>query len=281
MKTLAALGVLSVLGAGCALLLRARAAQWRRETDAMIEDGKAAAATGASNGETVSFDDSDDLPAPVAAYFRFALKNGEARIRTATIRHTGEFRLNDRWTPFTSIQHFSTCPVGFVWDANMKMTPFLNIRVRDSYQNGRGAMTAKVLSLISMVDAHDDPNLDAGSLMRYLAELVWLPTALLPSERLKWTPIDDRRALATLSDGDTTVSLEFRFNERGEINRFFAPARVYSTKGDSKSFHWAGRLWNYQERHGMMIPLEGEVSWQMPEGNEPYYKGTIVDVQYD
>jgi hypothetical protein len=132
-----------------------------------------------------------------------------------------------------------------------------------------------------MMDAHDDANLDAGSLIRYLAELVWLPTALLPSENLKWTPIDERRALATLSDCDSTVSLEFSFNERGEIIRFFVPARIHSLKGETKELPWAGRLWNYEERNGMMIPLEGEVSWQMPEGNAPYYKGKIVDVRYD
>ena len=274
-KTLVALG-LTV--AGCGLVLRSRAAKWRRETDAMIEKLKA---NTAANGETVSFRDFDSLPAPVAAYFRFALTEGQPLIRTAEIRHTGEFRLNNQWTPFASIQHFLADPSGFVWNATMKMNSFINVCVRDSYLNGRGAMAVKVLSLLTIIDAHDDANLDAGSLMRYLAELVWLPTALLPSEHLKWTAIDDRRALATLSDCDTKVSLEFSFNEHGEITGFFAPARVYEAKGEYKAFPWAGRLWNYQERNGMMIPLEGEVEWQMPQGNAPYYKGKIVEVRYD
>jgi hypothetical protein len=149
------------------------------------------------------------------------------------------------------------------------------------FLHGRGAMSAKVLSLIPVIDAHDNGGLDAGSLMRYLAEAVWLPTALLPSENLMWTPIDDRKALATLTDGETTVSLEFTFNERDEISSFFAPARIYSTKDETRELPWAGRLWNYQERNGMMIPREGEVSWQMPEGNELYYKGRIIEARYD
>jgi len=278
LKNLTALGL---MGACTAWLLRSRATKWKRETDAMVEKLKAAATNATANSKTVSFHDFDVLPAPVAAYFRFALKEGQARIRTARIRHEGEFCLNDKWIPFASTQHFSSHPAAFVWDAKMEMNPFLNVRVRDSYLNGRGAMSAKVLSLISVMDARDDTNLDAGSLLRYLAEAAWLPTALLPSENLQWTPIDDAKALATLSDGNTTVSLEFTFNERGEISSFFAPARVYSIKGETKEFPWAGRLWNYQERNGMMIPLEGEVSWQMPQGNTPYYKGRIVGVQYD
>ena len=276
-KTLATLGV---LGASCAWLLRSRAAKWQRESDAMIERLNAAA-TNISPNETLSFSDFDDLPAPVAAYFRFALQDGQKQIRTATIRHEGQFSLNKKWVPFASTQHFSAHPAGFVWDAKLKMNRFLNVRVRDSFWNGRGAMKVKLLALFSVMDAHDDAALDAGSLMRYLAEAAWLPTALLPSENLKWATIDDRRALATLSDGATTVALEFTFNERGEISEFFAPARVYSTKGELKSFPWRGRLWNYQERNGVMIPLEGEVSWQMPQGNEPYNRGKIVDVEYD
>lgn len=277
-KILTALGL---MGASTAWLLRSRATKWQRETDAMAEKLKAAAPNATTNSETISFHGFEDLPAPVAAYFRFALRDGQARIRTAIIRHEGEFSLNNKWVPFTSVQHFTSCPAGFIWDAKMKMNSLINVRVRDSYLNGRGAMSAKVLSLISVMDAHDDANLNAGSLMRYLAELAWLPTALLPSENLRWTAIDDDKALATLSDGDTTVSLEFTFNERGEISSFFAPARIYSLKGESRELPWAGRLWNYQERNGMMIPLEGEVSWQMPQGNEPYYKGRIVAVEYD
>ena len=273
-KMLAALGI---LGAGGAWLLRSRAAKWQRDTDAMVEELQDAAV---AHSETVSFRNLDALPAPVAAYFRFALKDGQKSIRTATIRHQGQFSLNNKWVPFVSVQHFSGNPAAFVWDAKMKMNGLLNVRVRDSFLGGRGAMKVKLLALFSIMDAHDDTALDAGSLMRYLAELAWLPTAFLPSENLKWTPIDDHKALATLSDGDTTVSLEFTFNERGEISSFFAPARVYSTKGETKEFPWSGRLWNYQERNGLMIPLEGEVAWQMPQGNVPYYQGKIVEVQY-
>lgn len=273
-KYLAALGFISV---GCAWLLRSRALAWKHKTAALV-GGLNAAAT--SEG-TVSFEKFDSLPAPVAAYFRFALKEGQAVIRTATVRHTGEFSLNGKWVPFESVQTFSARPRGFVWDANMKMNAVVNVRVRDSYMSGRGSMSAKVLSLVTMVDAHDDPSLDAGSLMRYLAELAWLPTALLPSDDLTWTAIDDRRALATLSDGRTTVSLEFSFLPSGEIASFYTPARTYENGGEYKTLPWSGRLWNYEQKNGMMIPLLGEVAWEMDTGIAPYYKGKIVDAQYD
>lgn len=273
--------ILAVLGgfvAGGAWLLRARGATWRRETDAMIEKLEREAT---ENDEPVSFRDFEALPAPVAAYFRFALTDGQKRIRNATVRHEGQFTLGDKWIPFVSTQHFSSSPAAFVWDAKMRMNALLSVRVRDSFLGGRGAMKVKLLALFPLVDEHDDAQLDAGSLMRYLAESVWLPTALLPSENLEWTPLDAHRARATLKSGDTTVSLEFSFEESGEISGFFTPARVHSLKGQTKELPWSGRLWNYERRNGMMIPLQGEVSWQMPEGDVPYYRGKIVALQFD
>lgn len=118
-----------LVGAGCGALLRSLAVKWRRETEAMVEDLEQAAV---ATSETVSFRDFEALPAPVAAYFRFALMDGQKRIRTATIRHEGQFFLNNKWVPFASVQHFSAHPAGFVWDAKMKMNPLLSVQVRDS-----------------------------------------------------------------------------------------------------------------------------------------------------
>ncbi len=72
------------------------------------------------------------------------------------------------------------------------------------------------------------------------------------------------------------VSLEFRFNDAGEITEVFTPARFYGTGGEYKTLPWLCRLSNYEERGGMMIPIEGEAEWQMPEGAAPYFKGQIT-----
>ncbi|MDQ3255309.1 MAG: hypothetical protein M3R15_15660, partial [Acidobacteriota bacterium] len=270
---------LGLVGTGVGLAILSGMSKWNGETARLVENMKRSASS--KEATRVSFKDFDGLPVPVARYFRFALKDGQPLIRTARIRHEGEFNLNDKWIPFASTQDSSAHPPGFVWDADMRMNQLMNVRVRDGYVAGRGSMTAKVLSLVTMMDAHDDPKLDAGALQRYLAEAAWLPTALLPNENLKWTAIDDRKALATLSDSGTTVSLEFSFNETGEITGVFALERFREVNGEYKLFPWAGRFWNYQEKDGMMIPMEGEVEWQMPEGNAPYWKGQIVEAQYD
>ena len=53
-----------------------------------------------------------------------------------------------------------------------------------------------------------DASLREGALQRYLAEAVWLPPSLLPSERLQWTAMDESHARATLHDGETVATLQ-------------------------------------------------------------------------
>ena len=140
------------------------------------------------------------LPAPVVRYFEFALTPGQPLIRTARIEHEGEFRgsLDAPWSPFKSVQHFSVDPPGFVWDAAIRMGPLVTVRVRDSYLEGNGSMRASVAGLIPVVNAWGRTDLASGALHRYLAESVWLPTALLPGRGVTWEPIDNNAARATL-----------------------------------------------------------------------------------
>jgi hypothetical protein len=141
-------------------------------------------------------------------------------------------------------------------------------------------MEAKILSLVPLVDASAKAELNAGALQRYLAEAVWFPTALLPGEAMKWSAIDSSRALATLSDSGATVSMEFQFNNAGEITGVFTPGRYREVNGKYELTAWRGHFRNYQERNGMRIPLESDVEWQLPEGVFPYWKGRITEVEY-
>lgn len=271
---------IGLAGAGVGFALWNGAAQWNAETAQMIENLKQSASS--NDAKTVSFADFENLPAPVARYFRFALKDGQPLVKTARIRHAGEFNLNDKWIPFESEQDFSGNPPAFVWNAKMWMNPLLSVSVRDAYLGGRGMMTGKILSTFTMVEADSrDPKLAQGSLLRFLAESVWQPTALLPRENLQWSLIDENRARATLNDSRVTVSLEFIFNEKGEITGIFSPERFYETNGEYKPYPWAGRFWNYGERGGMMIPIEGEVEWHLPEGKKPYWRGRITEAEYE
>ncbi|MFZ0106988.1 MAG: DUF6544 family protein, partial [Thiobacillus sp.] len=44
---------------------------------------------------------------------------------------------------------------------------------------------------------------------------------------------------------------------------------------------WQARMWNYVERDGMLIPLEGDVAWLLPQGPLPYWRGRITRIDYE
>lgn len=221
------------------------------------------------------------LPAPVARFFEFALSPGQARVRRARIEQAGEFRgrADAAWSPFTAVEYFSVQPPGFLWDADIRMLPLLATRVRDSYL-GEGTTYGKIAGLVPVVDQRGTPEMASGALVRYLAEAVWLPTALLPREGVRWEAIDDSTARASLTDGPTTVSLDVHFGERGEIVRV-STMRYRDVDGTAVLTPWVGYFRDTARIAGMMVPRAGEVEWVLPEGRLPYWRGRIVHSAYE
>lgn len=233
---------------------------------------------------TVDFRDLEGLPVPVQRYFRAALEDGQPVVRGVRVRHEGTFNTSEtaeQWKPFTSEQWVVPRRPGFLWNARIAMMPGIPARVHDAYIAGEGILHASLLGLVSVADLRGGGELAEGELMRYLAEAAWYPTALLPSEGVTWEAVDDRSAYGTLSDGDTSVRLLFSFDERGLIDTVRAQARGRTVGGQSSPAPWRGRFWNYEERDGMLVPLNGEVAWLLPEGERPYWRGHLTEVDYD
>lgn len=177
------------------------------------------------------------------------------------------------------MQYVSTIRPGFIWDARMRMAPLIDARVIDMYKRGSGTLLAKLAGVVTVANAAATKELDTGELMRYLAEAVWFPTTLLPGPNLKWEPVGLGSAIAILTDSNYEVRLRFYFNDRGEIVRSTGE-RYLGTDGTYKKLKWTGSYSDYQLRNGVLVPLQGSVSWMLPEGEWNYWKGRIVQIRY-
>ena len=229
-------------------------------------------------------DDLSSVPAPVARYLKKVLPDGHPIILGAQLTQHGIFLANPEtkgWQPFTAVEDFTATPPGFVWDARIEMFPGLQVFVRDGIVEGRGSMVAAVAGVMRLVDVQDTPELTAAALQRYLAETVWFPTALLPSQGITWTAIDDSSARASITTAGTTVSLDFRFGADGLVKSVYTPARFRSEGGKFVPRAWTGTFNRYEERRRVLVPIKGEVAWELPEGRLPYWRGTVVRVDYD
>ena len=226
----------------------------------------------------------DGWPAPVQRYFRAVLKDGQPIIAAASIEQAGTFNMSETaeaWKPFTAKQRVITQRPGFDWDARIMMFPGIAAHIHDAYVAGHGMLQGAVLGLIPVVNMPDDAQLQQGEFMRYFMEALWYPTALLPSQGVRWETIDDKSARATLTDGPITLTLTFGFQDDGLIGTARAESRGRLVNGVPSGAPWQGRFWNYAVRDGMRVPLEGEVAWVMPDGLKPYYRGKLTSLSFE
>jgi len=253
--------------------------QWQSETDrlrANLTSGRQA-----MNPKSYDLKDIEGLPAPVQRFFQTVLKPGQPIVAAVKLSQQGQFNLNemeDKWNKFTAIQLVTTQRLGFDWDARIQMAPGLNAFVHDTYLLGEGSLHASLVGLFTVAKMHGAPENNQGELLRFFAEATWYPTALLPSQGVRWEAIDDTSARATLTDGATTVSLVFQFNAEGTIDTMWSEARY---RDKLTAMPWSGRFWDYSIRNGMLIPLEGEVGWDYPEGTRLYFKGRTTKIHYE
>jgi Family of unknown function (DUF6920) len=234
--------------------------------------------------QTVDFRELEGLPAPVERYFRLALKEEQPMVVGVHVHHSGTFNMGettDQWKPFTSDQEVVTQRPGFDWNGSVAMMPGVAVRVHDAYVAGEGILHASLLGLFPLVNMRGGGDVAEGELMRFFAEAAWYPTALLPSQGVRWEAVDDRSAYATLSEGDISLTMLFTFYEQGLIETVGTEARGRTVGGEVVPTPWQGCFWNYEERGGMQVPLDGEVAWLLPEGPKPYWRGTTSEIDYE
>lgn len=234
--------------------------------------------------ETVDFNTLMALPSPVQRFFRTVLKDHQPVLAGVRVKHHGMFNMSksgDKWHAFTSDQMVVTQRPGFDWDARIGILPGLNVHVRDAYATGEGILHAALLGLFTVAHLHGSRDVAEGEIMRFLAEAAWYPTALLPSQGIRWDAVDASSAKATLEDGNVKQTLLFTFTEAGLIDSVRAEARGRTVDGRVVPTPWQGRFWNYAQRAGMSIPLDGEVMWMLPEGSKPYWRGRIAEIAYE
>lgn len=247
-------------------------------------DSEAAAPLSAPLPALVSLAEADGLPAPVQRYLRLVLREGQPIPSAVHLRQEGSFNMKadgDGWKAFSARQRVLTRSPAFAWDARIALAPGFAVHVHDAYVAGQGLLHAAVLGAVPVAQLRGGGELARGELMRWLAETPWYPTALLPSQGVRWQAVDKHSADATCRDGDLQVTLRFHFGSDGLVDTVTAVARGRLVGGVSTPAPWQGRFWNYALRGGLQVPLQGEVAWLLPGGASPYWRGRVLEIGFD
>jgi len=223
----------------------------------------------------------ETLPAPVQRYLATVLTPGQLLVSGVRITHSGMFNMSEtgeQWRPFRSTQRVITDRPGFLWDGRVRVVPGVSACVHDAYVTGTGILHVTVMGLIPVVDVRGTPEIARGELMRFLAEAAWYPTVLLPGQGVTWSAVDDRSADATLTDGETSVTLRFRFGPDDLIEGVSTDARDRTVGDTTVPTPWDGRFTNYDRKDGMLVPMDGDVGWVLPDRRLSYWRGHIEEI---
>lgn len=219
---------------------------------------------------TFTYEQLADLPAPVQRYFRFALPDGYPLITSARLRHGGQIKVGENWQDIQGEEYFTINPPGYVWRGRMSIATGV-----DYYVQGEGGLFVGILGAIPVVDATGE-NYNQGELMRLVTELTVFPTALLPSDALRWLPVDETHARLLFKDHKVEIDVLVEFADDGRIISF--EGERYR---DTATEAWGGYCAEYHEMNGVQVPTYFEAAWK-PEGrDEPYVRFKITEIEYN
>lgn len=279
LKWIAAALILVTVFYGCIVAFGAW--RWKEATRVLL--AQLDAADMADAALRYDFREIADLPAPVRRYFEQVLTDGQPMVRSVDLRLEGMFNMSldePQWKPFTSTQRALANRPGFVWNGRIAMMPGVPVRVHDAYVSGIGVLNPALFGLLSLGASQGEGEIARGELMRWLAESVWYPTVLLPGQGVIWQPLDETSAQATLSDGPITLTMLFRFGDNGLVSGIRVEERGALVGNETVMMPWEGQFRDYRLQNGMMVPFHGAVTWITPQGERPYFRGTVTRVVY-
>lgn len=223
--------------------------------------------------KTFSSEQIRDLPKPVQRYFNYALTENQPYVNTLRLKHGGMFRLSPEkdWMEIRGEQHFIADPPGFVWEGKTKL-----FKARDSFVNGEGNLSVYLFGLLRIVNKSGN-TVTQAELLRWLGESVWMPTNLLPDEYKRWTAIDDNSAKLTFSTDGQKVYYIVNFNKTGQIVKLETERYM----DENKLVKWIGKVKDYRQENGMMIPTKIEASWILEDGEYTYARFHVNEFEFN
>lgn len=234
-----------------------------------------------NKNEIITIEDLAGLPPCVRKWMERSQVVGKEKISTVRLKQKGLMRLtvDQPWMPFEAQQYFAVDQPGFVWKAKVKMNPLLYFTGRDRYFQGHGEMNIKALSLLTVVNASGSSEMDQSTLLRYLAEMMWFPTAAL-NDYIKWEEVDDNSARATMTYMGVTGSGVYTFDDNSDLASFFAK-RYREENGQYVMAPWGGVVRGYNEFNGIRISSKTDVIWKLETGDFHWFQCEITDIDYN
>lgn len=198
------------------------------------------------------------------------------------VTQVGEIRQKPggRWLRFSAVEDFAVEEVAFSWRARFRLAPLVSLRVVDRYADGEGQLEARLLGLVPVLRARGH-EVAEGEALRYLAELGWVPQAIVANRRLEWRELGARAVEVATKVGSTRVALRLEFDAAGDLIGAATDARPRTVGKRIVPTPWAGSYSDYVAFHGIRVPARAEVRWELEDGPFTYWRGRLTSLELD
>jgi hypothetical protein len=215
-----------------------------------------------------------DLPPLVARYLERILPPDALPTRVRFTQE-GEMQLKPgRWMRFEARQEASAERVEFSWRARFPVAPLVALRVDDWFRAGDGALEVRLFGVpLKRIRGGE---VSKGEAMRYLAELPWVPHALVGNRELEWRQLDEATAEVATRLATGRAAMRLHFNDAGDIVAASASDRPRAVGNAVTPTPFAGEFSDYEVLEGVRIPTTAEVRWELEDGPFTYFRGRIT-----
>lgn len=227
--------------------------------------------------QVIKEEDLQILPPVVQKWMRSSGVVGNNMVQKAKIKQKGQLRISPDapWKPFSAEQYVNYAKPAFIWQAKIKMFPLILTYGIDKYLEGQGTMIIKLMSVLNISNASGS-EINQGSLLRYLAEIIWQPSAAL-RDYIQWEEIDEGSARAVMTHRGVTAGGVFSFDQEG-LPVSFTAARYREKAGKYTLDEWQVQVSDYKEFQNISLPARGQVSWMLPEGEFQWMQIEITEL---
>jgi len=195
----------------------------------------------------------------------------KATFKNADFIMTGNKKVKIDYTQY----NFVDKPVRFAYiDSSMFGIPFEGL---DSYKDGIGSMKGTLAKMFTLFDQRGE-DMDKACLVTVLSECLAIPNVAL-QDYIKWEPVDDTHAKATITYYGTSASGVFTFDSNGALTAFRTSDRVATDMdGSKREADWSAYFEDYQTVNGIKHPRVLRAVWHFPEGDLVYFNENKTDV---
>lgn len=222
-----------------------------------------------------------DLPEIVQKYFRLVLHNGQKYIRYARVHQKSQYKMKQQgaWIDVTAGSYYTTEHPALIWDAVLHDRRYRWRRAHLIYLRGTGEGMTKLYGGLTLSE-YSGSEADITLLFRFLSEALWFPTALLPGRHVEWRSLGADSAEAIITDDDLQARAIFYFNPAGEVVKITTNDKFRDFRGGFHKEEFVMHCRNYKAINNILVPTELEFVWELDNGDFPYAKINVMDIEY-